>query len=656
MKRNMTLTVLTVAVLSMGTQAMKAQELLPQPKKAIFGKGTFNPKRGVITMEKIHDAGHGKEYYKLHITPDTMRVQYADSTGLFYATQTISQLRKGELLPVCDIEDWPSYEWRGCMIDVSRHFFPLNFLKKQVDVLSHYKVNRLHLHLTDAGGWRLQIDRYPELTKKAAWRTESDWTKWWIDNDRRYMQEGDPEAYGGYYTKAEMRELVAYAAQKGITVVPEIEMPGHSEELTAAIPELKCEGNAEAQGDVCPSNENTYATLHNILDEVMEVFPSKWIHIGGDEAGKGSWAKCPTCQRKARLLGLRSTADLQGYLIQRIAAYLRLEGREAIGWDEVLDDSLSTYATSLGDNVNVMVWRDIKAARRAMSRGHNVILSPGDYYLDRYQDAPPTEPFAGGSYQPLRNLWTFDPAPYSADGLEGKVLGVQGNLWTEYIKTEDYAEYMLYPRELAIAEVGWSGRSRSYEELSQAVVAQYPWLTTAQHVNAFDIRREKGDRKEKLKPVRHKAVGAKVTYHQPYSPSYVGQGDGTLTDGMCGGWSYGDGRWQGFMQRRDTTKAPFDITIDLGEVRRFSTVSLDFMQSDGAWVFYPSRVNISVSNDGEHFVPIYNKEYARERLKVVGTRTVTTTSKKKNQARFIRITAHEEHPGEWVFTDEVKVY
>lgn len=654
MRKSIILAAMTAATLSATVLPTQAQTLLPQPKHANYGKGTFNPKKGIIVMEAASSDGHGQDYYRLHITPDTMRVEYADSTGLFYATQTISQLRKGDLLPVCDIEDWPTYAWRGCMIDVSRHFFPLSFLKKQVDVLAHYKVNRLHLHLTDAGGWRMQIDRYPQLTRRAAWRTESDWTRWWIDNDRRYMNEGDAGAYGGYYTKAELRELVDYAAKKGIIVVPEIEMPGHSEELTAALPQLKCEGNEAAQGDVCPSSETTYAVLQNILDEVMDVFPSPWIHIGGDEAGKGSWAHCPNCQRKAQRLGLHSTADLQGYLIQRVANYLRMEGREAIGWDEVLDDSLSSFAPSLGSNVNVMVWRDIKAAQRAMARGHNVILSPGDYYLDRYQDAPPTEPFAGGSYQPLRNLWTFDPAPYDDSSLNGRVLGVQGNLWTEYIKTEDYAEYMLYPREMAIAEVGWSGRNRSYDELSRAVVAQYPWLES-QHVHAFDLRQEKGDRKEKAKPVRHQAVGAKVTYHVPYSPSYIGQGEGTLTDGMCGGWSYGDGRWQGFMQRKDTTVAPFDITIDLGEAKRFTTISLDFMQSDGAWVFYPRCVEMSISEDGEHFVPLYNKEYARERLNVVGTRTVTYKGKAQ-KARYIRIAAKEENPGEWVFTDEVKIY
>lgn len=654
MKKLTLLAALTLS-LSATVQPATAQQLLPKPKNAVFGKGYFNPKKGVVLMEGTADASHGKEYYRLHITPDTLRVQYADSTGLFYATQTISQLRKGDLLPVCDIEDWPSYAWRGCMIDISRHFFPVSFLKKQVDILAHYKVNRLHIHLTDAGGWRMQIDRYPQLTRQAAWRTESDWTKWWIDNDRRYLNEGDAGAYGGYYTKDELRELVAYAAKKGITVVPEVEMPGHCEEVTAAYPELKCEGNEEPQGDVCPSSEATYAFFHNVLNEVMEVFPSRWIHIGGDEAGKESWGKCPNCQRKARQLGLRSTRDLQGYLIQRMAAYLRLEGREAIGWDEVLDDSLSSFAPSLGDNVDVMVWRDIKAAERAMQRGHNVILSPGDYYLDRYQDAPPTEPFAGGSYQPLRNLWRFDPAPYGANDFAGKVMGVQGNLWTEYIKTEDYAEYMLYPRALAIAEIGWSGHDRSYEELSQAVVAQYPWLNS-QHVNAFDLRKEKGDRKEKQKSVRHLAVGAKVTYHKPYSPSYVGQGDGTLTDGLCGGWSYGDGRWQGFMQRRDTTVAPFDITIDLGEAKSFRTVSLDFMQSDGAWVYYPKTVCVSISTDGEHFEPIYNKEYTRQRLNVVGTRTVSFQASKKLKARFVRITAREDNPGEWVFTDEVKIY
>lgn len=628
-----------------------AQQLLPQPKQATYGKG-FCENATVV----YHDnAGreHGKEFYSLHITPDTIAISFNDSTGLFYARQTLDQLRHGKRLPVCDIADWPTYEWRGCMIDVSRHFFPISFLKKQVDILSRYKINRLHLHLTDAGGWRMPIDRYPKLTSRAAWRTESDWNKWWIGGDRRYLDEGTPGAYGGHYTKDELRSLVAYAAQRGITIVPEIDMPGHSEEVTEAYPELKCEGNSGAQGDVCPSAEATYAFIHNVLDEVMDVFPSPWIHIGGDEAGKDHWKQCPRCKAKAQLLGLRSVADLQGYLIQRMAAYMKLQGRQIIGWDEVLDDSLPDHSPSLGSNVNVMVWRDHSAARRAMHRSHNVILTPGEYYLDRYQDAPPSLPYAGGSYMPLNQIWArVSPQSFTDTSASGRVLGVQGNLWTEYISTPDYAEFMLYPRMLAIADAGWDGHNRSYEQLRQAIFAQYPWLE-ANGVNAFDLRHEQGDRRETTTLVHHKAFGAKVTYNSPWSPYYQGKKEATLTDGLGGGWSYGDGSWQGFISSADTTSAPFDVTIDLGTVKTFSTVSLDFLQSEPAWIYYPAIVEISVSDDGSHFNTIYRQQYQPTHTSSFALRTIT--AKKGGKARYIRIKAMPPQRGQWLFTDEVRV-
>lgn len=643
-----------VAALFTIPTAVCAQHLLPQPKQAAFGKGFFRMDKGVTIYYDNAGKEHGKEFYALHITPDTLAISFNDSTGLFYARQTLGQLRQGQRLPVCDIADWPTYEWRGCMIDVSRHIFPIDFLKKQVDVLSHYKINRLHLHLTDAGGWRMQIDHYPQLTCRAAWRTESDWNKWWIGGDRRYLDEGTAGAYGGYYTKDELRGLVDYAAQRGLTIVPEIEMPGHSEEVTEACPELKCEGNSGAQGDVCPSSEATYAFFHNVLDEVMEVFPSPWIHIGGDEAGKDHWRQCPRCRRKAKLLGLRSVGDLQGYLIQRIAAYMRLQGRQIIGWDEVLDDSLPAHAPSLGDNVNVMVWRDHSAARRAMRRGHNVILTPGEYYLDRYQDAPPSLPYAGGSYMPLCQLWArVKPQTFDDPTAAGHVLGVQGNLWTEYIDTPDYAELMLYPRMLAIADAGWDGHSRDYEPLRQSVIAQYPWLE-AKGVNAFDLRREQGERKEKTTPTKHKALGAKVTYNRSWSPYYPGKQEATLTDGLGGGWSYGDGSWQGFIQSADSTLAPFDITIDLGSAKAFSSVSLDFLQSESAWVYYPSEVEISTSADGDGFSTIFHQHYQPVGTGSFALRTIA--AKKNGKARYIRIKAKPSKAGQWLFTDEVRVW
>lgn len=632
-----------------------AQQLLPQPKKATFGKGYYKTSgdKGRTVARQLKGNNLKSEYYRLHITPDSLLIDFTDSASLYYAEQTLSQLKEKDKYPVCDIEDWPSYPWRGCMIDVSRHFFPIDYLFKQVDVLSHYKINRLHLHLTDAAGWRMQIDHYPLLTKRAAWRTESDWTKWWINNDRHYLDEGTPGAYGGYYTKDELRRLVAYAAKRGITVVPEIEMPGHSEEVTAAYPELKCEGNSGAQGDVCPSNEATYAFYHNILDEVMEVFPSHWIHIGGDEAGKEHWANCERCKRKAKLLGLNSVCDLQGYLIQRMAEYVRLCGREVICWDEVLDDSLTKTAPSLGDNVNIMVWRNLDAARKGMKRGHNVILTPGEYYLDRYQDAPPTQPFANGSYMPLSEMWKrVNPADFEDPALKGKVAGVQGNVWAEYIPTADYDEYMLYPRMLAIAEVGWSGRNRDYESLRQSVLAQYPWLK-AHKVNAFDLSREYGDRKEKTHQVRHLALGAKVIYNKPWSPNYPGKKDSTLTDGYGGGWAYGDGSWQGFLQNKDSVNAPLDVTVDLGKNKHFSNVSLDFVQSSGAWIYFPNRLTVSVSDDGKSFKPVFDKKYAEDNSNEYKVQTFDCRG--KFTGRYVRVEGYIEGNGKWLFTDEIRI-
>ncbi len=597
-------------------------------------------------------AEQAEEYYRLHVSADTILVYAKTLAGVNHALATLDQLRQGSSIPACDIADYPTYPWRGCHIDISRHFFPLSFLKKQVDVLAHYKINRLHLHLTDAGGWRMQIDRYPLLTQLAGWRTESDWTKWWIDNDRRYLTEGTPGAYGGYYTKDELRELVRYATLRGIDVIPEIEMPGHSEEVTTAYPELKCEGNNEAQGDVCPSNEQSYAFFCNILDEVMEVFPSQYVHIGGDEAGKDAWKKCPRCQRRAKLLGFDNTNDLQGFLIQRMTAYLRLYGKQAIGWDEVIDDKLTPAMPTLGENMNVMVWRDLTQATLAMQRGHNVILTPGDYYLNRAQDDPTTGLSKGDSYLPLHDVWLFDPAKFNDPALKGRVLGVQGNLWTENIATTDYAEYMLYPRELVIAETGWNGKAADYGTLRTTVQAQSKWLSQ-NDVHAFDLTKERGNRKESLQPVKHLAIGAKVTYNQKVSPRYTGSGDGTLTDGLRGGWSNNDGRWQGFCQTSDTTVAPFDVTVDLGKVKTFRSVALDFMQNDNPWIYYPERFTILTSDDGEHFTPLYQHNEDNTRLSCVAVRTWQWTG--KASARYIRIQARCLTAGKWVFTDEIKV-
>ena len=639
-------------------------QLLPQPMKIEMKKGEYlrlrHPLDSTLTKDvrSSLDPSLPQEGYVIDVTAGGISVRSHDDSGLRHARTTLCQLAAGGRLPLCHIEDAPRYAWRGCMIDVSRHFFPVSFLKKQVDILSRYKINILQLHLTDAGGWRIQIRRYPELTRKAAWRTESDWGRWWDSGkDRQYMSEGAPGAYGGYYTQAELRELVAYAAGKGITVVPEIEMPGHSNEVTAACPGLKCEGNQGAQGDVCPSNEETYRFYCDVLREVMDIFPSHYIHIGGDEAGKEAWRKCPRCIHLAEQLRLASTDDLQGFLIQRMAAFLKLFGREAIGWDEVLTDKLVRSEPSLGTNMNVMVWRDGKAAREAMLRGHNVILTPGEYYLDRYQDDPRFVPKAFGGYLSLEGLWKYAPGKLALpdslqSGQTGHILGVQGNLWTEQITTPDYAEYMLYPRELAIAERGWSGDRLTYPQLKASILAQAGWMK-ANHVNAFDLKSARGDRKETLGPVTHLARQARVTYNSRYADKYAASGDGSLVDGILGGWSNNDGRWQGFMQRGDRKKQPLDIVVDLGKVTPLHSITMEMMQFDSPWIFFPNTFRISLSDDGAVWREVYRKEQPREHLEKVSVRPWQW--KGKDRGRYIHIEAGCDNPGEWIFTDEIIV-
>ena len=659
MKRNTILAALTAVSLSAAVTPVGAQQLLPQPKQAVFGKGTFNPQKGVVLMEETPGAGHGKEYYRLHITPDTMRVAYADSTGLFYATQTISQLRKGNLLPVCDIEDWPSYEWRGCMIDISRHFFPLSFLKKQVDILAHYKVNRLHLHLTDAGGWRMQIDRYPELTKKAAWRTESDWTKWWIDNDRRYMREGDPGAYGGYYTEADVREVLEYARLRHVTVIPEIEMPGHSGEVLAAYPQLSCTGKPYTSGEVCIGNEETFKFFEDVLDEVIRLFPSRYIHIGGDEASRRHWKACPKCQKRMKEEGLKDESELQSYMIVRIEKYLNDKGREIIGWDEILDGGLAPNAT-------VMSWRGTEGGIAAARMGHYAIMTPESHcYLDHYQDDPETQPLAFGACIPIGQTYSYDPAPDSLGSDICKyILGVQGNVWAEYLPTYEHAEYMIYPRIIALAEVGWTPmenkhpesfkrrinneiryiRTKGYnpftlsEQVQTSQTVDYAkkkiMLSLTSEKHPIDIRYTTDGSEPTVssklykkpfavkdsilltarlfdgeKPIGkslhlrtdyHKGIGKKITYapggrYYQHKEVYKGGGDAGLLDGLRGGKSYMDGRWQGFCPN------DLDAIIDLGEVTAIHRVMANFMQIRTPQVFLPAKVEVWASVDGKNF-------------------------------------------------------
>jgi hexosaminidase len=531
------------------------------------------------------------------------------------------------------------------MLDVSRHFYPVEFVKKQIRAMARFKLNRLHLHLTDAAGWRLEIARYPRLTDFAAWRTHPDWKSWW-NGGRQYAERGSADAYGGYYTRNDIRELVEYALVHYITMIPEIEMPSHSEEVLTAYPELSCTHEPYKQADFCPGNEQTFEFLQGVLDEVMELFPSEYIHVGGDEAGKGAWRTCPLCRARMDAEGISDVDGLQNYLFHRIGQYLNAHGRKLIGWDEIIDGEPAAGSA-------IMSWRGTEGGVRAITRGYRAIMCPGGYcYLDAYQDAPATQPEAIGGYLPLERVYSYEPLSEEIRQCDSTLLyGVQGNLWTEYVASPEHAEQMLYPRMLALAEVGWSlPANKDFDKFHQRALAATDFLRENGY-NCFDLRSEVGNRPEALAPVEHRARGCKVTYADdaPYFPGYAAGGDSALVDGIRGGWSYGDSRWQGF-----TSDGGLDVTIDLGKVTDVSYVGADFMQICGPWVYMPAEVVISASTDGENFT-----ELARIPHTVAkddgGFSYKLFSWQGTAQARHIRYRARRGEFGGFLFTDEIVV-
>lgn len=428
----------------------------------------------------------GDEGYLLEVRPSGIILSANTERGIFYGYQTLVQMLPTDVtnvvysavtLPACTILDFPRFEWRGVHLDVCRHFFPVKFIKKYLDVMAAYKMNKFHFHLTDDHGWRLPSDRYPKLNTVGSWRVDRDAQPWGQADPPR---DGERTSYGGFYTREELQDIIDYAAERCIEVIPEVEMPSHAAALLAAYPKLSCDGHGAevAIGPcwpspvLCAGSDSTVAMLKGILDEVCDIFPSRYIHIGGDEAFKDAWRQCPRCQQRIRQEHLADEEQLQSWLIAQVQQHLAAKGKTIIGWDEIMglkegsawgiDAAVNERNPLLGDDAVVMSWRGLKPGMDAARNGYKVIMCPTEYcYLDYYQADKRYQPASIGGMITLKKAYEFNPAPLGTNlHVEANILGGQCNLWTEYINTPQHAEYMLLPRMLAISEGLWSPRDK----------------------------------------------------------------------------------------------------------------------------------------------------------------------------------------------------
>lgn len=618
----------------------------------------------------VTDESLPAEGYELNVDGEGIEVRASQFPGFLYALQSLGQLLPAAVygtepapdaaweVPCVKIADAPRFAYRGMHLDVARHFFSVDEVKRYIDVMAIHKLNTLHWHLTDDQGWRIEIKRYPELTAVGSIRKATVVRKEWGTYD------GTP--YGGFYTQDEIRDVVKYAADRGVTVIPEIDLPGHMLAALTAYPELGCTGGpyevwgrwGVADDVLCPGREKTFEFLEGVLTEVMELFPSEYIHIGGDECPKVRWEKCPRCQAKIRQLGLKDDGEhtaehyLQSYVTDRIGKFLAQHGRRIIGWDEILEGRAPSDAV-------VMSWRGSEGGIAAAKLGHDVIMTPNShFYFDYYQSLDTdAEPFGIGGYIPMEQVYSYDPAfPELTPEQQKHILGVQANLWTEYVLSDEHLEYMLLPRLAALSEVQWClpetkdwnrfiGSFRMDEIYSQMgyEFAKHIFGVTA----SYAVDPEKGGVVMTLTtqggaPIRYtldgsdptassplykapvtigesctfkaaalregmqtpvyarkfdfnKATGRRIALNAAPTLKYTYGGASLLVDGYRGGPVYSNGAWIGFLNE------PLDVTIDMQGAKPYSAVTVESLVEKGEWVFPPSSVAVYLSDDGREF-------------------------------------------------------
>ena len=763
MKINNFLTIILIFLFYLSSPAKEANTItiIPKPNEMKIGKGNFvlNPSTKIIYSQgldkhadflrdyikfshnfnllitdkitetnknfiylNVKDLNSDSEEYELDIQPSKIMISSESPKGVFYGIQTLRQLiHSGKKIQCLKIVDKPRFVYRGMHLDVSRHFMPKEFVKKYIDFLAMYKMNTFHWHLVDDQGWRLEIKKYPKLTEVGAWRVDRGDKTW---REREPQKPGEVPTYGGFYTQEEVKDIVKYAADRYITIIPEIEMPGHCLAALTAYPEYSCTGGPftvppgtywpplEA---FCAGNDKTFEFLEDILTETMELFSSKYIHIGGDEVVKTRWKECPKCQERMKKENLKDENELQSYFVKRIEKFLVSKGRKLIGWDEILEGGLAPEAT-------VMSWRGTIGGIEAAKAGHDVIMTPTSYcYFDYYQGNLELEPIAIGGYLPLTKVYQFEPIPEELSNEEAKhILGAQGNVWAEFIPTTTHAEYMVFPRIAAMAEVVWTNKNLKDLKDFMSRLAHHTKLLDDLKINyaksMYDVKitsildtikkqvkvemstealnpdirytldgteptkkspkykepfilkksakihainfydKNKKSKESTTEIVLHKGIASIVTNINYDKKRYIAKGLYNIVDGVRGSLNQNDGKWQG-VQGND-----FFATIDLGEVKNIKKVSIGFLQNYHFSIFLPRDLEVLTSLDGKEFksvgkvqntIPIDEKKIFVKDL----------SCDINDKARFIQIKASnigvnpDTHPDKgfksWLMFDEI---
>ena len=746
---------------------MKDLAVIPQPESVVPGKGSFRFTKETVfvidpalmparlpfleqfekasgfrfSVQKVAlltnyvvidtDTSLHKEGYTLTVNPKEIIIKAGGYNGALYALETLRQLLPKEFesatpvktdwaVPAVTITDAPQYAWRGLMLDVSRHFFPKEYILKTLDRMAMLKLNTFHFHLVDNEGWRIEIKKYPKLTEIGAWRVDQEdklWNERTPNSANAFANPAAaPKKYGGFYTQEDIKEIVAYASARGITVIPEIEMPAHAMSAIAAYPKLSCHkrpigvpsGAVWPITDIyCAGQEETFTFLEDVLTEVMELFPSKYIHVGGDEASHTEWEKCLKCQARMKDHHLKDVHQLQSYFIKRIDDFLLSKGRTLVGWDEIMDGGLA-------NNAVVMNWRGIEVGKKALEQGNPVVLT-SDCYIDNYQGLPDYEPQANGSYLPLKTLYHYSLEKENlSPALQKNILGTQANLWAEHVGSTEHSEYMLFPRLLALAEISWTtdnlknwdnfiNRTQAFMKRLDVMKVNYArsmyqvvptvenqkgniFLKLDCEVPNADIRYALGDTPiEKAtkyhQPIAlnrsttfkatvfsgkatntittgevtfHKAIDKKVSYSPLYHKSYQGQGEATLTNVIRGTKNFHDGQWLGWLGD-DVT-----LTLDLEQVTEVKEVRIGAMDAQASGIYFPIEFIVSLSNDGKNYREVATHN---EPCVVRGKATLKDFVLKfsPTEARYIKLTLKNvktppKGGDAWLFIDEILVF